>query len=73
MSLDILKFVKEHGGSASTLEILQGVQMPLTTIASTLESLKNTNLIEVHPGGVGENVSLTDIGSMVANFSLSQK
>lgn len=73
MSLDILRFVKEHGGEASTLEILQGVKMPLTSIASTLESLKNTNLIEVHTGGALESVSLTDMGNVVANLSLDKQ
>jgi hypothetical protein len=46
--------------------------MPITSIASTLESLKNTNLIEVHTGGALESVSLTDMGNVVANFSLDQ-
>lgn len=73
MSMDILRFVQDHGGSASTLDILKGVQMPITAIASTLESLKDTNLIQVHSGGSFENVSLTDVGSMVVNFSLNHK
>jgi len=72
MSLDILRFVKEHGGEASTLEILQGVNMSLTSIASTLESLKNTNLIEVTTRGPLESISLTDMGNVVANFSLDR-
>lgn len=72
MSMDILKFVKEHGGSVSTLDLLKGVHMPITAIASTLESLKNTNLVEVHSGGEFESVSLTDVGSMVVNFSINK-
>ncbi len=72
ISLDILRFVKEHGGAASTLDILQGVKMPLTSIASTLESLKNTNLIEVHTGGPLESVILTDMGNVVAKISLDR-
>lgn len=73
MSLDILKFVQAKGGSASTLDILQGVQMPIATVASTIETLKDTNLIQVHSVGSLENVSLTDVGSMVVNISRSQK
>lgn len=72
-SLDILHFVQQHGGEASTLDILQGVKMPLASIASSLESLKDTHLIEVRTGGPTESVSLTDMGNVVANLSLDMR
>ena len=69
ISIDVLKFVKDHGGTVSTVEILQNVKMPILNIASTLESLKNSNLIEVHVDGADENISLTSMGEKVADLT----
>lgn len=72
LPLDILKFVKGHGGSVSVMDIVQEVKLPITTIASSLESLKETHLIDVELNGIVENVTLTEVGDAVADFSIHQ-
>lgn len=69
LPLSILDFVNKHGGSVSTLDLLAGVNLPIGTVANTLESLKNTNLVELNSTEGTENISLTDIGKAVVNFA----
>jgi predicted transcriptional regulator len=71
-SHDILNFLKQRGGSASIVELVSGLKIPIVSIASTLESLKQTNLIQIR-SDPDESVSLTDVGKVVADFSTRQE
>lgn len=67
----IVTYLMEHGGTATTPELVTAMKMPIQNLVYSLDALKESNMISLEGGDV-EQVALTKSGLMLAKLALSE-